>query len=294
MKIMITGAGGLVGRAITSHATKKGDEVAAYDRHLLDITDADAVNKIIQSTRPEAVVNCAAWTDVDGCESDPNHAERANALGPELLAKSCRDIDALLITISTDYVFDGTKEGFYTQRDQPNPISVYGRSKLEGERRAQAAWARTIVVRSGYIFGSGGKNFLSTILQRARSGAPVSAIDDMIGTPTYGRDLAIRIRRLAELDLPGTYHVVNAGEGATFYDFARATMETIGGQGVEIKRVSLADLNRPAPRPRNSRMRCVLSPAIGLEELPDWRAALKSFIAEQATSGQSATGAGPN
>ena len=135
---------------------------------------------------------------------------------------SCRAFDALLITISTDYIFDGAKAGFYTQRDQPNPLSVYGSSKLEGERRAQREWARTIVVRSGYIFGTGGTNFLSTVMLRARRGESLKVIKDMFGTPTYARDLAQRLLRLAQLDLPGTYHVVNSGEGVSFEGFARA------------------------------------------------------------------------
>ena len=294
MKILITGAGGLVGSAVAAHAVAKGDEVAAYDRQSLDITDANAVKQTIQSERPEVLINCAAWTDVDGCESDHEHAERANAVGPELLAKNCRDIDALLITISTDYVFDGAKEGFYTQSDRPNPISVYGRSKLEGERRAQAAWARTIVVRSGYIFGVGGKNFLSTIVQRGLAGARIKAIDDMIGTPTYARDLAQRLRRLAELDSPAIYHVVNAGEGASFYEFAQTALQAAGHGDVEVERVSLADLPRPAPRPRNSRLRCLLSAAAGLEPLPDWHTALNCFVAEQITALQTAATANSN
>lgn len=294
MKILITGAGGLVGRALANHAIGKGDDVAAYDRESLDISNASAVERILRTARPQVVINCAAWTDVDACESDPAHAERANSLGPELLAKSCREVAASLITISTDYVFDGTKQGFYTQRDQPNPISVYGRSKLAGERRAQAAWARTIVVRSGYIFGDGGKNFLSTIVERGRSGARVMAIDDMVGTPTYACDLAERLRRLAEIDLPGIYHVVNAGEGASFHEFARVALGTAGCDSSAIQAVSLADLNRPAPRPRNSRMKCLLSSAIGLEALPDWRDALKNFIAAQATPGLPAGSARPH
>lgn len=281
MRILITGADGLVGRALAAHAVTKGDDLAAYNRQTLDIAEADAVKKVIQSERPEVVINCAAWTDVDSCESDAQRAERANALGPELLAKNCRAVDALLITISTDYVFDGTKEGFYTQKDQPNPISVYGRSKLEGERRAQAAWARTIVVRSGYIFGVGGKNFLSTMVERILGGAWIKAIHDMTGTPTYARNLAQRLRRLAELDSPGTYHVVNDGEGASFYEFARTASRLVGQNEGDIEAVSLADLNRPAPRPRNSRLRCLLSPTLGLKPLPDWREALNDFVAEQ-------------
>jgi dTDP-4-dehydrorhamnose reductase len=291
LKILITGAGGLVGRALTKHANQKGDKVATFDHRSLDISDADAVREILQSTHPQVVINCAAWTDVDGCESDPEHARRANAVGPELLAHGCREIDALFITISTDYVFDGTKKDFYTQKDQPNPISVYGKSKLEGERRAQAAWARTIVVRSGYIFGVGGTNFLSTVVERVRTGASLKVIYDMIGTPTYARDLAARLHELAELNLPGVFHAVNDGDGASFYDFAQAAVELAGYDNSNIERVSLADLNRPAPRPRDSRLKCLLSPAVGLEPLPNWRDGLRNFVAEQLTSAESAAGA---
>ena len=190
MKILVTGAGGLVGRAVTRQCTASGEDVSTFDHRALDITDQASVASVLNSTRPDVVINCAAWTDVDGCELDPSRAQRENAGGPEVLASSCRKIDALLITISTDYVFDGSKSGFYTQRDQPNPLSVYGQTKLEGERRAQMAWAGTIVVRSGYIFGSGGKNFLSTVLSRARRGKNIRAINDMFGTPTYAPDLA--------------------------------------------------------------------------------------------------------
>lgn len=284
MKVLVTGGGGLVGRAVTEHCAAQGDDVAAADHHSLDISDASSVSATLNERRPEVVINCAAWTDVDGCESDEAHAERANALGPELLATSCREINALLITISTDYVFDGTREGFYTQRDQPNPISVYGHSKLQGERRAQAAWARTVVVRSGYIFGAGGKNFLSTLLPRARRSEPLKAISDMIGTPTYAPDLARRLRELAVMDLPGIFHVVNAGDGASFETFARTALEMAGLTTAPLETVSLADLRRPAPRPRNSRMRCLWSDALKLDPMPHWTEALNTFINLQSGS----------
>ena len=281
MKVVVTGAGGLLGRATNAHCAARGDEVHAFDHGALDITDAAAVKRQLSDLKPDVVFNCAAWTDVDGCESDPNRAERANALGPQLLASTCRDTDALLITVSTDYVFDGTKEGFYTQRDHPNPISVYGRSKFEGERRAQTAYARTIVIRSGYIFGSGGTNFLSTVLDRARRGEHLKAISDMTGTPTYAADLAARLRELAELDLPGIYHVVNAGDGVSFESFARTALEIGRVDPAGLTSTTLAQLNRPAPRPRNSRLKCLLSGAIGLAPLPDWREALRHFVSLQ-------------
>jgi dTDP-4-dehydrorhamnose reductase len=278
LKVLVTGAGGLVGRAVTEHCAALGDEVFSFDHHSLDISDASLLRRTFTEKTPDVVINCAAWTDVDGCESDSEHAERANARGPELLATSCREINALLITISTDYVFDGTKQGFYTQRDQPNPISVYGQSKLQGERRAQAAWARTTIVRSGYIFGEGGKNFLSTLLPRAARQEPLKAISDMVGTPTYAPDLARRMRELATLDLPGIFHVVNAGDGASFETFARTALEISGLTSVPLETVSLADLPRPAPRPRNSRLRCLWSEALNLDPLPHWTNALHTFV----------------
>ena len=281
MKIAVTGAGGLLGRATTRHCAAQGDEVHAFDHGALDIADAPAVKRQLADLKPDVVFNCAAWTDVDGCESDPKRAERANADGPQVLASACRDTGALLITVSTDYVFDGTKDDFYTQRDHPSPISIYGRFKFEGERRAQAAYARTIVIRSGYIFGAGGTNFLSTVLNRARRGEHLKAISDMTGTPTYAADLAARLRELAELDLPGIYHVVNAGDGVSFETFARTALEIGGVDPARLTSTTLAELNRPAPRPRNSRLKCLLSEAIGLAPLPDWREGLRHFISLQ-------------
>jgi len=278
LKILITGASGLVGRALVQECSGRGDDVLAYDHKALDIGDSGAVEIIIGEQRPDAVINCAAWTDVDGCESDPDRAQRVNALGPENLARASRNAGAVLITISTDYVFDGRKDGFYTQRDQPLPISVYGHSKLEGERRAQAAHARTIVVRTGFIFGPGGKNFLSNIVSLAQRGAKLKAIRDCWGTPTYGRDLAARLRELAVLDLPGTYHVVNSGEGASFETFSVEALRLAGLSTDALEVVNNDSLGRPAPRPRNSRMKCLLSPAIGLAPLPSWQEGLGHFL----------------
>ncbi len=284
MKVMVTGASGLVGRAVVSHCTSQGERVTALDHRGLDIADESKVNAAFDSERPDVVINCGAWTDVDGCELDPERAQNVNARGPELLALGCRRVGALLITISTDYVFDGEKDGFYTQRDQPNPQSVYAVSKLDGERRAQLAWARTIVVRSGYIFGVGGKNFLSSVVERARRGERLRAINDMFGTPTYAPDLARQLRRLAQVDLPGIYHVVNAGAGATFESFARSALAIANLDPCLLESVSLSALKRRAPRPRNSRLRCLLSEAIGLDPLPYWQDALRDF----ATIGSSA------
>ncbi|HEV2802854.1 MAG TPA: dTDP-4-dehydrorhamnose reductase [Pyrinomonadaceae bacterium] len=279
MKILITGAGGMVGRALVAHCTERGDEVFAHERGSLDITNAEAVREMFERERPDAVVNCAAWTDVDGCELNPERALLINAEAVEILAAQSRQVAAGFVTISTDYVFDGSKEGFYTQRDDPEPQSAYGIAKLQGERRAQRVSARTIVVRTGWIFGVGGRNFLATAVERARRGEHLKAIHDAYGTPTYAPHLAARLRELAERDLPGTYHVAGGGAGASFLEFAEEAVRAAGVEA-EIESVSMDSLSRPAPRPRNSRLRCLLSEAIGLAPLPEWQTALREFAAK--------------
>ena len=285
----MTGAGGLVGRAAAAAFAAKGDSVIGLTRDDLDVSDSLAVQEQISADSPDVVVNCAAWTDVDGCEFDQERAMRVNARGPELLAIACRASDALLITISTDYVFDGTKPGFYTQRDQPNPQSVYAKSKLEGEHRPRFDWARTIIVRSGYIFGEGGGNYLSRFLEYARAGTPLKAINDCFGTPTYAPHLAERLCQLAQIDLPGIYHVVNAGAGVSFSDFIESGLEMAGLDPALVESISMDSLSRPAARPRNSRLQCLLSEAIGLEEMPHWRDALRELIDRTTPAARSKT-----
>ena len=278
MKILVTGAKGLVGRALVAHCSALGDEVIGYDHERLDIADAQRVETVILRQQPDAVINCAAWTDVDGCESNPEKAQQANSFGPENLARASRRANSVLITISTDYVFDGEKEGFYTQLDQPAPISVYGKSKLEGEQRAQQEYDRTLVVRSGYIFGVGGRNFLSNVVSRAARGEKLTAIGDYWGTPTFADDLAVRLRELIAHDRPGIYHVVNSGDGASFETFSREALRLAGLDTNVLEVISGDSLARPAPRPRNSRLKCLLSEAMGLAPLPHWQDALARFI----------------
>jgi len=277
VRVLITGAGGMVGRALAAHCAARGDEVFAHERATLDITKPEEVRAIFERERPDTIINCAAWTDVDGCELNPERAVLVNAEAVEILAAHSRLVGASFVTISTDYVFDGDKDGFYTQRDDPEPRTAYGIAKLQGERRAQRASARTIVVRSGWIFGAGGKNFLATVVEKVRRGERLKAISDAYGTPTYAPHLAARLRELAERDLPGIYHIVNAGEGTSFYGFAREAAQVAGVGEMEMESVSMDSLARPAPRPRNSRLRCLLSEAMGLAPLPRWQDALREF-----------------
>ena len=274
----MTGGRGLVGRALTEHCAAVGDEVLSYGHKDLDISDRDAVRQVILGNRPDVVINCAAWTNVDGCESDQERAFAANAAGPENLAAACKEAECIFITISTDYVFDGAKSGFYTQLDEPNPESVYAASKLEGERLSALAYGGSIIVRTGYVFGPGGINFLSTVVERIKKGERIKAISDAYGTPTYAKDLAVRLRELAQKNVAGIYHVVNSGPGVSFEEFTRKAIALLGNREVVVEAVSSDALNRPAKRPRNSRMRCLLTEKIGLPPLRDFESALEDFL----------------
>ena len=268
----------MVARAVIAHCRSIGDEVVALDRTALDISSASRTLATLGGLRPNAVINCAAYTNVDGAETDRDAAIKANSDGPENLAAACRAVDAVFVTISTDYVFDGLNDGFYTQRDTPRPLGFYGVSKLDGERRAAGEYARTIIVRSGWIFGSGGTNFLSVMPSLLAAGKSMTAIGDSYGTPTYAADLARRLRELAALDIPGIFHVTNAGSGASFVDFAREICDIRGHDRSLVTAVSADELKRPAPRPASSKLACLYSAAFGLEPLPHWKEALRSFI----------------
>src|SRR5262245_6193813 len=227
MKILITGANGMVARATISHCRSLGDEVFAYTRQEMDISDPGAVDKFFSETKPQSVINCAAYTDVDGAESNVELCYAANAMGVENLAASAKKHNAAFVTISTDYVFDGKDSGFYFETDEPNPLGVYGKAKLEGEIRARAVNPNSIIVRSGWIYGPGGTNFLSKMHLFLREGKRVKAIADSYGTPTYGIDLAVRLRELAALNIPGFYHVTNSGPGTSYSGFAYKVAELV-------------------------------------------------------------------
>ena len=281
MKILITGANGMVARAAAGHCREIGDEVFALTRSELDIDKWERVEERIRGLRPDAVINCAAYTDVDGAETNPDMAFAANADGVENLALACRNHDAVFVTISTDYVFDGSFDGFYTQRHTPNPHGVYAKSKYEGELRARKANARTVIVRSGWIYGDGGRNFLSVMSDLLAQGKSIKAIDDSFGTPTFAGDLAVRLCELAELDMPCIFHATNSGPGTSFLGFAEKVCEIGGFDKGVLETVSKDDLKRPAPRPVSSKLACLFSERFGLEPMPDWQNALGRFMKKQ-------------
>jgi dTDP-4-dehydrorhamnose reductase len=285
MKILITGANGMVARATVEHCQNIGDEVFAFSRQELDIDKWEDVDKRLRGVKPDVVINCAAYTDVDGAETDREAAYTANADGVESLAFSCRNHNAVFVTISTDYVFNGEYDGFYTQRHTPDPQGVYALSKLDGEMRARKAYARSIIVRSGWIYGTGGKNFLSVMKDLLAEGRSIKAISDSFGTPTYAGDLAARLRELAELDLPCVFHAANSGPGTSFFGFAERLCEIAGYPTALVESISKDDLDRTAPRPASSKLACILSEKLGLSPMPDWEDALRRFVKVKSEKG---------
>lgn len=268
----------MVAKATAKYCREIGDEVLAFDRNDLDISDKQNVFDMFEKNEPDAVINCAAYTNVDGAETDPAACYSVNAEGVENLALAAKKNDCGFVTISTDYVFFGDKEGFYTQRDTPDASSIYGQAKFAGELLAAKNYARSIIVRTGWIFGDEGTNFLSVMHKLLSEGKNIKAIYDSYGIPTFADDLAKRLRELAELDLPAIYHVTNSGEGTNYTGFAEKVCEIGKFDKDLIEAISDNKMNRPAPRPKNSRLECLFSEKFGLKPLPNWENGLERFL----------------
>lgn len=276
---MVTGAGGLLGRSIRARLTNSGWRVVAMPHAQLDITDEECVRSVVESIRPEVLINCVATADVDRCEDEPAWAYAVNATGPRFLASACRKVGAEIVHVSTDYVFEGSKPGFYTQEDEPNSPSVYGKSKLAGEHAVREEAERFYIVRTSWLFGAGGKNFGSRVIEYARRGGPLKGVVDQTSIPTYAPDLAGRIEEIIELRAHALYQITSTGP-TTWFEFAREALDLAGLTEVQIEPVTRADLNQRAPRPHNSAMRCLVSEKLGLPPLRHWKDALLEFVRE--------------
>lgn len=276
---MITGAGGLLGRSMRTRLTDSGWRVVALRHAQLDITDEEGVRNEVESIRPDVLINCVATADVDRCEEDPAWAYAVNATGPRFLASACRKVGAEIVHVSTDYVFDGSKQGFYTQEDEPNSPSVYGKSKLAGEHAVREEAERFYIVRTSWLFGAGGKNFGSRVIEYARKGGTLKGVTDQTSIPTYAPDLAGRIQEIIELRAHALYQITSTGP-TTWFEFARLALDLAGLKEVQIEPVTRADLNQRAPRPHNSAMRCLVSEKLGLPPLRHWKEALVEFVRE--------------
>jgi len=299
-KILITGGLGQLGRALSTRLGAAGQaEIAALGRGALDVTDRSAVRARISAERPGVVIHAAAMTDVDACERDPDAAFRANALGVLHVAQAADEVRARFVFISTDFVFDGEKPSPYYETDAPNPLSVYAESKLAGERYALGAAHRALVVRTAWLYGPGGRNFVDTILDAgvaagaapgAAGGAaaadaatktpakPLRVVADQAGSPTSAPDFADGIARVLDAGLVGVVHLVNAGH-ATRYELARRALDFAGLERVAVEPITTAEMPRPARRPRHAVLGSRVLGAAGIAPLRSWEEALAAHVA---------------
>ena len=285
MKVLVTGAQGLLGREVCRVFSSE-HEVIATDIAELDVTDLSAVRRMFAEVQPELVVNCAARTDVDGCEKDPAGAFDVNAAGAWHVATACREIGAELVHLSSDYVFAGDRRRPYREHDPTGPMNVYGRSKLEGEQRALLACPRTYVVRSCGLFGAHGKNFVTTILEKAAAGETLRVVNDQtVGAPTYVPDLAQAILRVVATRAYGVYHIVNTGV-CTWFDFARLILQRAGFADVPLEPIDSHILALPAERPAYCALECGSLRALGLPPLRSYEEALEAFLEELRAAGR--------
>ena len=283
MKILVTGAAGMLGRDVMLAAGNAGHQVVGFGHSELDVTDAEAVGAKVESERPGVVINCAAWTDVDGAEEAEQAATEINGAGAGNVAAAAAAVEASVVYVSSDYVFDGSKGAPYVETDQTAPLSAYGRSKLAGEEATRAANKRHFVVRSAWLFGVGGPNFVETMLRLAADHGEVLVVRDQVGSPTYTWHLAYGIVRLIEGVEFGIHHMAAAG-ACSWYEFAR---EIFDQAKVECKVMSATTemLGRPAPRPAYSALTSQREHAI---ELPSWQDGLGAYLAQRRAEAEAA------
>ena len=277
MKIVVTGANGQLGRDLVRRLSAE-HEVYGFGREALDVRDPDACRDVLRRVRPDVVVHAAAYTAVDRAESEPDEAFRVNADGTRNIAMAAEEVGAKLCYVSTDYVFDGRKGRPYDEYDDTNPLNVYGRSKRAGEWLVQALCRKFFIVRTAWVYGAHGQNFVKTMLRLARERDVIRVVDDQVGSPTYTVDLADFLARLVVTDRYGIYHATNAGS-CSWYEFARAIFEE-AGLHVRVEPCTTDEFPRPAPRPKYSVLDHMAIRTNGFPDLRHWREALKEFFKE--------------
>lgn len=277
MRILVTGASGLVGGLVVRLAAPR-HEVLGIDRDTADIVQKDGVLRVFREFSPEAVLHCAAYTDVDGAERAPEKALEVNATGARVVAESAREVEALVLYVSTDYVFDGEATAPYREEDPTRPLSSYGRSKLGGERAvAETCPEDHVIVRTGWLYGPG-KGFVDWARERLRRGEDLPVVEDQTGSPTSALELAGAMLALVEGKHRGLFHFVNPGE-ANWLTLGKSVAEELSLSPVRIRAIRAVDLNRPAPRPRYSVLSVERFEKSTGRTVTGWREALHNYLA---------------
>ena len=278
MKILVTGVTGQLGYDCVKQLTQEEHEVRGVSSKEFPLTEPVKMEAYLKKFRPEAVIHCAAYTAVDRAEDEAEACRAVNGEGTRTLARLCREIDAKLIYISTDYVFPGTGEEPYAEDAPTSPVNVYGASKLQGEEAVRELLEKYFIVRISWVFGYNGKNFIRTMLKLAETHDKLTVVDDQVGSPTYTRDLAVLLAEMVKSDKYGTYHATNEG----FCSWADLAIETFrqAGVRVEVERVTSDKFPTKAVRPHNSRMSKGALDRAGFQRLPRWQDAVGRYLIE--------------
>ena len=276
MKILITGYNGMLGSDLTEVLKNENHELILTDVEELDITDLEQVKKMFKKEKPEAVINVAAYTDVDGCETNRELAYSVNTLGPKNLAIASNEVGTKLLHISTDYVFPGKNTKPYTEEDKTGPKSYYGLTKLQAEEFIKKNMNNYFIVRTAWLYGINGKNFVKTMLNLAKNNPEITVVNDQRGSPTFTVDLANAICELVKTDKYGIYHLTNSGD-CTWYDFAKNIFE-LANVDVKVKPVSTDEYPTPTKRPEYSVLSNEKWNNSGFKPLQNYKNALKEYI----------------
>ena len=276
MRVLVTGVKGQLGYDVVKDLEKRGHQPIGVDREEMDLMNNEAIRTFIMDLKPEAIIHCAAYTAVDKAEEDVEICYQINAEAVKVISECAKELDVNMIYISTDYVFDGTKEGEYVETDIPNPINVYGASKLKGEQYVQDLLEKYYIVRISWVFGVNGNNFIKTMLRLGLERDELNIINDQVGSPTYTADLAPLLVDMMETDKYGIYHATNEGF-CSWYEFAN---EIFKQSEIEVKTNPVTTDQYPtaAKRPMNSRMSKKKLQKAGFDLLPDWIQALKNYL----------------
>lgn len=276
MKILLLGHKGMLGSDLLTQMRLHHD-VVGMDQEEIDITSADDCAKAIEDTAPQIVINAAAYTNVDGCETAKDDCFAVNAEAVKNIAEACRGKNIRIIHFSTDYVFDGTAKQPYKEEDGCNPINTYGASKLAGERYLQALAQNYIIIRTAWLYGVNGKNFVRTILEKAKTTSRLTVVDDQIGSPTHTKDLAAAVELLIEKNAQGIFHVTNRGS-CSWYQFAVKILQEAGIENVEVSPIKSDQLSRPAKRPAYSIMSMQKFISTTGKATQPWQLGLKDYM----------------